>query len=94
MMIEHRPEGELGSFVALDEGGEQAGELAYRLQGGNLMILDHTDVEDKYQGKGVGKQLVQAAVEHARSHGIKLRPLCTYAYLLFERNKDWADCRE
>ena len=93
MTIEHKPEGEIGSFIALDDKNEQAGELAYRMDGSDNMILDHTDVEDVYKGKGIGKLLVQAAVDHARKNGLKLRPLCTYAQLMFERNKDWADCR-
>ncbi len=91
MKIEHRPEGDLGSFIALDDEGEQAGELAYRMDGDDRMILDHTDVEEAFQGKGVGRSLVQAAVEHALAHGLKLKPLCSYAQLLFERNKDWAE---
>jgi uncharacterized protein len=92
MKIEHRPEGDLGSFVAL-EGDKEAGELAYRMTGPKEMCLDHTDVEPEFEGKGVGKRLVQAAVDHARTNDIKIRPLCSYAVLLFERNNDWVEVR-
>ena len=93
MKIEHQPEGEIGSFIAYDENDEQAGELAYRMEGADRMILDHTDVEEAFKGTGLGKKLLQAAIDHAREHGLKLRPLCTYAQLMFDRNSDWADVR-
>ena len=91
MRIEDQREGEIGSFIAYDDRGEQAGELAYRMDGTDRMILDHTDVEEAFKGTGIGKKLILAAVEHARENGLKLRPLCTYAQLMFERNKEWAD---
>jgi uncharacterized protein len=92
MNIEHRPQEDLGSFFAM-EGDKEAGELAYRMIEGNILTLDHTDVEPEFKDKGIGRQLVQAAVDHARKHGYKLRPLCTYAQLLFERNKEWQELR-
>ncbi|MDQ3101053.1 MAG: N-acetyltransferase [Bacteroidota bacterium] len=92
MRIEHRPERELGSFVAV-ESGEDVGELAYRMTSANEMCRDHTEVEPAFEGKGVGRQLIQAAVDHAREHGVKLRPVCSYAQVIFDRNTDWADIR-
>lgn len=89
MTIEHRAEGELGSFFAV-ENDEEAGELAYRLKSG-LLTLDHTDVEPAFKGKDVGKQLVQAAVEYARQENLKIQALCTFAELMFKRNPDWSD---
>ncbi len=43
------------------------------------MIIEHTEVDESLEGKGVGKQLVHTAVEYARTHNIKIStavPLC------------------
>jgi uncharacterized protein len=90
MKIELREEGELGSFVAVMNGAE-VGELAFRVLDDHIMTLDHTEVEPTSEGKGIGRQLVQAAVDHARQQGMKVRPLCSYAQLLFERNTQWSE---
>ena len=39
---------------------------------------------------GVGAALVEAAVQHAASHGLKVWPVCSYAYAWCERHPQWA----
>jgi predicted GNAT family acetyltransferase len=47
--------------------------------GGNILIIDSTEVDDALRGKNAGKQLVEAAVKHARAHNYKIIPLCPFA---------------
>jgi ribosomal protein S18 acetylase RimI-like enzyme len=60
---------QLPTFVAEVE-GELAGFLSYAVEGErmNLVMLN---VLPKYQGKGVGRALLEAAVELARGSGLK-----------------------
>ena len=54
----------------------------------NQMIIDHTEVSDALRGKNTGYQLVKAAVEHARTHNMKILPLCPFAKAMMEKRKD------
>lgn len=58
---------------------------------GNIMIIDSTEVDDALRGKNAGKQLVEAAVKHAREHHYKIIPLCPFAKSVFEKVKDYQD---
>lgn len=91
MTITHRLIGNKGMFLAM-EGDSKLGEMSYSVAGADKIIIDHTEAFQGSEGKGVGKQLVLAGVEHARVHGLKIVPLCPFAKLMFDRNKaEFAD---
>ena len=68
--------------------GEEA-ELVYRRSGARL-ILVHTGVPDAIGGRGIGGDLVRAAVERARSEDLTVVPLCPYARQWLEQHPDVA----
>lgn len=88
--IRRAEENSKGSFTAWD-GDTRAGEMTYSRGNPTLVIVDYTDVVPGFEGKGVGKQLVSAAVAWARESGQKIMPLCPFARATFERTKDYAD---
>ena len=90
MEINHRKEENKGAFVAT-ENEVKAGEMTYSKAGEEKIIIDHTEVHPEFNGKGVGKQMVFAAVEYARENGIKILPLCPFAKAMFDKNKDIRD---
>jgi predicted GNAT family acetyltransferase len=90
MEINHQESGSKGMFY-VGEKKEHLAEMTYSKAGDTLIIIDHTEVSDKLQGKGAGKQLVAAAVAFARSKNIKILPLCTFAKSVFEKVKDYQD---
>ena len=49
-------------------------------------IIDHTDVDDSLRGEGVGRQLLNALVDWARSTGTKVLPLCPFAKAQFDKD--------
>jgi predicted GNAT family acetyltransferase len=65
-------------------------ELTYRFDG-DRMVLVHTGVPGELEGKGIGGQLVRAAVEHAAERGIILVPRCPFARGWLEKHPDVAD---
>lgn len=77
-----------GAFY-IEEGGKRVAEMTVSKAGGNIMIIDHTQVDDILRGKNAGKQLVEAAVNHARAHQYKIIPLCPFAKSVFEKVKDY-----
>ena len=50
----------------IEEGGEVRGFLIYRVEPGVLELV-HTDVEPKWEGKGVGAALVKGTLDDVRA---------------------------
>lgn len=74
-----------GYFKA-SENDTEAGRMTYSWAGKDKFIIDHTEVNPAFNGRGVGKQLVLAAVDFARNKQIKIIPLCPFAKSVFEKN--------
>jgi len=70
--------------------GRPAGVLRYTLDG-DVVTLVHTEIEPKYEGHGVGAQLVKGALEDLRARGKKLVPLCEYVLAYLERHDEYRD---
>lgn len=79
-----------GSFEAFID-GNHAGLMTYTWAGEERFIIDHTEVEEAYNGKGVGKEMVLAAVDFARKQGKKIIALCPFAKATFQKNSDLHD---
>lgn len=60
---------------------------------GDLLTITHTIVPAAIGGRGVGGRLVRAALDHARSHGLKVRPQCSYADDWMRRHPEYEDLR-
>lgn len=52
--------------------------LDYEIEAG-VLVITHTIVPPAIGGRGIAGQLVQAAFDHARETGLKVRPECSYA---------------
>ncbi len=68
----------------IEDRGKRIGKMYYTLSGPGKMTIDHTEVDDAYQGKGLGRQLVKAGVLYARENDLKILPLCPFAKKLFD----------
>jgi len=79
-----------GAFY-YEEGGKHLAEMTFTMAGESRMIIDHTEVSDVLRGKGAGKQLVEAAVQHARKNNLKILPLCPFAKSVFDKTEAYRD---
>ena len=61
MEIKQEQAGSKGIFY-VEVAQKRLAELEYSLAESNLMIINHTEVDDSLKGKNVGNQLVDAAV--------------------------------
>ncbi len=50
--------GKKGRFVLLED-GKEAGEMTFVWDGENKIIIEHTNVEKEYGGKGYAKKLMK-----------------------------------
>lgn len=76
-----------GKFAAFID-GKQAGLMTYTWAGADKFIIDHTEVGEDFNGKGVGKEMVFAAVDFARKNNLKIIPLCPFAKAMFQKYEE------
>jgi uncharacterized protein len=64
------------------------GQLAYLMyrRDGERLILIHTEVPPLLEGRGLGGQLVTAAVDEAAEQHLTVVPLCEFAQDWLERH--------
>lgn len=90
MTVEQFNREKKGHFTASEDGVE-AGRMTYSWAGPGKFIIDHTEVNPAFSGRGVGKQLVLAAVDYARENDLKIVPLCPFAKSVFDKDPELSD---
>ncbi|RYY57794.1 MAG: N-acetyltransferase [Chitinophagaceae bacterium] len=76
---------ETKGFAMVRDNGKRAGAMTFSIASPELIIIDHTEVETEYNGKGIGKLLLYKIVDMAREKNIKILPLCPYAAAQFKK---------
>ncbi len=69
----------------------QVGELTYQRPTPQRMIIDHTRVFEGFEGRGIARQMVLAAVDFARANNRKISPVCSYAQAFLTRTDEYKD---
>lgn len=92
MIIQHKQLESKGMFF-VEVDGNLLAEMTYTMPAIDKMIIEHTEVSDELRGQNAGYQLVQAAVAYARTHNIKIIPLCPFANAVFKKKPEFADVR-
>lgn len=90
MRIEIKEKETKGAAIAEEE-GKKAGEMTYSIASNDYIIIDHTEVNPDFKGRGVGKKLLIKIVEMAREKNIKILPLCPFAKAMFQKNTEIQD---
>src|SRR6478609_10477260 len=84
----HNPD-ELRYEAHLD--GELAGFAEYQLTD-RLVIFTHTEVDSKFEGKGVGSALARFALDDVRATGTRqVLPLCPLIKSWIRKHPEYAD---
>ncbi|HUS02064.1 MAG TPA: GNAT family N-acetyltransferase [Chitinophagaceae bacterium] len=81
--------GNTGRFY-IEENNATIAELDYQVKDKTLIIL-HTEVDENLEGRGVGKELVAAAVDYVRNNALRINATCPYAKKVLDRTKEFAD---
>lgn len=90
MNIEQIDEGKKGYFQAL-ENEKQAGKMTYTWAGKSKFIIDHTEVDPEFKSEGVGKKMVETAVNFAKENKFKVIPLCPFAKSVIEKTPEFKE---
>ena len=90
MLIQHKQAGNKGMFFVAGDDNILA-EMVYTKASPIKMIIEHTEVSEELSGKNAGYELVHTAVDYARTHNIKIIPLCPFANSVFIKHPEFAD---
>lgn len=64
--------------------------LAEYVLGHGLIVLTHTEVPPKYEGRGIGKELVQGVLEDIRERSSRSSP-SPFVATYIRRHPEWMD---
>jgi uncharacterized protein len=70
--------------------GALAGFAAYH-RSPDRIVFTHTEVDDAYEGQGVGSQLARAALDGARHDALRVTPRCEFIAAYIDRHPEYAD---
>jgi len=90
MQIHHEGNRKKGVFYYL-ENETKIAEMTYTYSGTDKIIINHTGVSEAYNGTGLGKMLVKAGVDFARTNNLKVIPQCPFAKKIIEHTPEYAD---
>ena len=79
-----------GEFY-IDKDGEEVAEMEIQINKDNITVY-HTEVVKEEEGKGLAKKLLGHMVDYARTHKLKVVPLCPYVHAQFKKHRqEYAD---
>lgn len=70
--------------------GEPAGFAEYHRRQ-DVVEFRHTQVDDRFEGQGVGSQLARQALDDVRSAGLRVVPRCPFIRQWIDRHPDYGD---
>lgn len=74
--------------VRLD--GEVVGFLRYDDRGA-AVLLTHTEVDERFEGRGLGSTLIREALDALRSRGVGVLPYCPFVRGYIQRHAEYVD---
>ena len=83
--------GPKGGKAYVGDPEDSKAEMTFSQSGSELIIIDHTWVDDSLRGQGVGRKLLDQIVDRARKENWKIIPLCPYAKSVFQKEERLRD---
>ena len=70
--------------------GDLAGFTDYH-QNGDVMVLIHTEVDQRFRGHGLASELVRSALDDVRARGFAVRPICPLVLQYIQDHAEYQD---
>ena len=63
--------------------------VEYIINSKGMIFLTHTEVPPKYEGQGIGAELVEQVLKEVEKRELKLVPLCPFVAAHIRRHPKW-----
>ena len=73
----------------IEKGGIVEAEMFFQENEGKYILIEHTEVNPLAEGRGLGKALVNHAINYVKEKNIKIIPVCPFAKAVIEKNPDY-----
>ena len=73
--------------------GVHAGLAHYRLVGDGR-VFDHTEIDDAFEGKGIGSVLARGALDDVIARDIPFAATCPFISRFLERHPEYGDAQD
>jgi uncharacterized protein len=64
--------------------------IAYRMRPG-IIALIHTEVDEAFQHRGLGEELIRSALRDTRARGLAVLPFCPFVKAFIEGHREFED---
>ena len=85
--VEHNPD---QTRYEIHVDGELAGFTRYR-RTPDAVVFEHTEIDDAYEGQGLGGQLARGALDDVRAQGLKVVAECPFIKAWIAKHEDYQD---
>jgi uncharacterized protein len=72
-------------------GGERAGFSSYEDRGGGVVAFTHTEIEPRFERRGLAGRLIGAALEAAGDRGWAVLPECPFVRAHLQKHPELVD---
>ena len=76
---------------AVNKEGTQMGEITFTLKGDDVLVAEHTKVEEEFRGEGIGEKLVDALANKCRLDDKKIKAECPFVKKVLKENEEYHD---
>ncbi|WP_335970989.1 MULTISPECIES: GNAT family N-acetyltransferase [Streptomycetaceae] len=73
--------------------GDNLAGVASYLRGDSVIAFVHTEVQEGYEGRGVGSALARAALDDARARGLGVLAICPFIDGWIGKHPEYEDLR-
>lgn len=87
--LEVRKDDARGAFELLVD-GQHAGLISFRDNHG-VRAMPHTEVDAAFEGRGLSRPLIQAALDQTRAEGLGVLPMCPAISRYIQKNPGYRD---
>ena len=71
----------------LRQDGEVAAVAQYRKEGDAVCFV-HTEVDQRYEGQGLGSRIAAFALDDVKTRGLKAKPACPFIAAYIQRHEE------
>ncbi|MEQ1787352.1 MAG: GNAT family N-acetyltransferase [Acidimicrobiales bacterium] len=90
MSLQVRKDEVRSRYELVEDGDAVIGVAEYRVQG-DLVVFDHTVIDEDRRAQGLAAVLVQGALDDVRLAGRKVVPVCWYVGQFMDTHSGYAD---